>query len=423
MERRNGLGSKSWLFAGVVVLALRLVSGVYLALISAGLPLLTCADFPCAPLEYESLTDGGFSRLFLAPWYRWDSVHYLDIADSSYDVYGVENTVWPPLYPLLIRIFALLMPEMAAALLISTLAAWAALAWLHQEVCARYGERARWDNNLADRTLIVLAVFPTAFFLVAGYSEALFLAFSIAVFRQIRLRRWLPAAVFAGLATLTRLQGVLLALPLAWEALCWLRERHAASENPQGGIAGYLRLIRERSFWQQLGRQQPVAAAMVPPLVLALYFVYVHFGLGAPWPWQTLAGHWGQHFGWPGEGVVNNLLFVIRNRFSLIHISMIYDVLLLLLACWLLLRKMPGMPAIYRLYGLGIVLLPALRVSDNWHTLTSISRYVLMAFPVFIALAWSLFEGSRIRRMLWFGFSLASQLILLFLFTRWVWVA
>jgi hypothetical protein len=66
-------------------------------------------------LEQQS----GFTRLFLAPWYRWDTARYLEIADFGYD-FNFINTVWPPLYPFLIKITALLFkPTILAALVVS----------------------------------------------------------------------------------------------------------------------------------------------------------------------------------------------------------------------------------------------------------------------------------------------------------------
>ena len=53
--------------------------------------------------------------------------------------------------------------------------------------------------------------------------------------------------------------------------------------------------------------------------------------------------------------------------------------------------------------------------------MTSISRYVLVAFPAFIALACGL--RSKAVYLGWLAFSLASQVILLFFFYRWIWVA
>lgn len=45
---------------------------------------------------------GIFSTLFIAPWYRWDTIHFLEISDQGY-LSNLQNTVWPPLFSFLVR--------------------------------------------------------------------------------------------------------------------------------------------------------------------------------------------------------------------------------------------------------------------------------------------------------------------------------
>ena len=74
---------------------------------------------------------------------------------------------------------------------------------------------------------LALAFFPTAFFLNAAYSEALFLALSTgAVWAAIVRRNLLLAGLFGALAAATRNLGVVLILPLFFE---WLRYRRSSA--------------------------------------------------------------------------------------------------------------------------------------------------------------------------------------------------
>src|SRR5262245_29851245 len=62
---------------------------------------------------------------------RWDTVCYLLIAESGYGIQA-GLTGWPPLYPILIRIFALVFrPPILAALVVSGLATWLAFTLLY----------------------------------------------------------------------------------------------------------------------------------------------------------------------------------------------------------------------------------------------------------------------------------------------------
>ena len=74
-------------------------------------------------------------------------------------------------------------------------------------------------------TVLVLAFFPTSFFLNAVYTESLFLALSAGSLWALRVRQdLLLACLLAGLATATRNVGLFLLVPLALE---WAGNRHA----------------------------------------------------------------------------------------------------------------------------------------------------------------------------------------------------
>src|SRR5512141_644287 len=63
--------------------------------------------------------------------------------------------------------------------------------------------------------------FPTAFFMLAAYTEPVFLLFALLALDAGTQSHWGRAGAFGALAALTRLQGVLLVLPLAylwWQA-------------------------------------------------------------------------------------------------------------------------------------------------------------------------------------------------------------
>src|SRR5437773_1426211 len=71
------------------------------------------------------------------------------------------------------------------------------------------------------RAAVYLSHAPLAFVLFAPYTEALFLLSSVVVFLMARRRAWWMAGTAAGLAALTRQQGVFLLIPLAWELWEW----------------------------------------------------------------------------------------------------------------------------------------------------------------------------------------------------------
>jgi len=78
-------------------------------------------------------------------------------------------------------------------------------------------------EDLISRTITYLLIFPTTFFFSGVYSESLFLALTAAAFYYARTNRWLLSCILVALATVTRSQGMIIALPLLIE---YLHERN-----------------------------------------------------------------------------------------------------------------------------------------------------------------------------------------------------
>jgi hypothetical protein len=179
--------------------------------------------------------DGPVPNLF-EPWDRWDAPHYTDIAVFGYRAEDPGTLVPPPgyeqvfpgdldlyivffpLYPWLVgAVNAVLAAPVASAFVVSTVASLFVAPMLYRLVRADLGATvARWSAGL-------LLVFPTAYFLHIGYTEALFLALSFAALWLARTDRWWLAGVAGLLAALTRVNGVVLVPALAVEA--WLQWR------------------------------------------------------------------------------------------------------------------------------------------------------------------------------------------------------
>ncbi len=116
-----------------------------------------------------------FGRLFLEPWVRWDAVHHLNLAMRGYFDISVSETVFYPMYAGLTRLTAILIGDqyILAGLIVSTLATFFTFYFLK-----KVGDRV-FSSSSGTWSAIVLAVYPLAFFLIAPYSESLFLAFTL----------------------------------------------------------------------------------------------------------------------------------------------------------------------------------------------------------------------------------------------------
>lgn len=193
-----------------VYIPLRIAASLWAAIIIGLFPLATTNDQVPADLAAAVPHENLVSAWIIEPWFRWDTQWYTAIAREGYVREGA--TAFLPLYPTLIGTLgrALAGEYLLAALIISNMAAVAALALLHLLVTERYGKR------IANRTLVYLALFPTSFFLVAAYTESLFLALVLAAFGLAGRERWLLAGMCGFLAILTRWQGAALIPALVW---------------------------------------------------------------------------------------------------------------------------------------------------------------------------------------------------------------
>ena len=143
-------------------------------------------------------------------WQRFDTLWFLRIAKHGYD--RPMAVIFYPLYPAAIRVVSAAMPAIAAALLVSTLAAFFFF-WGMLRLTAGLPDAARL------RVLLLVCVWPTSFVLFAGYAEALTLALVVWAVVFGREARWEAATACAILAGTARPTGVLVFIPLAVMAL------------------------------------------------------------------------------------------------------------------------------------------------------------------------------------------------------------
>ena len=141
-------------------------------------------------------------------WARWDSVHFLRIAEHGY---STAETAFYPLYPALVaglgRVF--FGHYIVAGIVVSLAATLAAFVLLERLAGERLGAAG------GRRAVLYLALFPTALFLQAVYSESLFLFLSLGAFALAERSRFAEAGAVAGLAILTRPTALALLPPLA----------------------------------------------------------------------------------------------------------------------------------------------------------------------------------------------------------------
>ena len=346
--------------------------------------------------ETEALAQNPVSEYLVLPWFRWDTVDYVSLSIDGYNPDN-NNTVWPPLYPFLIKMLNLIVADpVVCALIISNLAAWGFFILL-----AGYTGRF-YDKSLVKETLFWITAFPTAFFLVAGYTESLFLLFALACLFFARNRKWLPAGLFGVLAILTRNQGIVLCLPIL---VLMVQEHHESAFKLT--VSELLKRV--------------IALGMIP-MAFMIYVLYVKWIVQAPWPWVALKNGWYIVMRWPWIGLFGNFSTLCIPSHVIVSpiFSRTSDLVLTLLAFFILI-KMRRKTYLYELsYAWGSMALMMCKTVGGIVT-SSYSRYLLSVYVIFIGLS-QIVKGRWSRLALFFFFA-TSQAILLAYFEMWGFVA
>lgn len=324
---------------------------------------------------------------FLSIWYRWDANWYMSIAENGYEwVDGIQsNIAFFPLYPLLARAGGWLLGGriLSAGLLLSLVFLFAAMVYLYRLV------EEDFSSDTAGRAVWFLAIFPTAFFFQSFYTESLFLLASIAAFYHARRGSWALAGTWGLLASLTRVTGVLLLIPLVWEYL---------SQNSFS-----LRRVRPDISW----------LALVPCGLFA-YMAYLNHQYQRPLLFaQIQVDAWSHEFTPFFSSLENDLhLFLAKTQepWVIYEIITVFFLLALTVAAF---RYLRGSYSLYMLVSLVFVLVSG--------SVRSMSRYTLVVFPVFILMA--LLAANRPARWSMSAFSLGLLGLTTGIFVSGRWIA
>jgi hypothetical protein len=218
---------QSALLALGLTLALRLGLGLVMAAAWAVARPTVAGLVPVGTYGELSMPKSALGELALGVWVRWDAVQHLNLALRGYFDMGQGSTVFFPLYAGLTGGLGRLLGGnvIVAGLAVSTLATALSLLLLIQLGTQLFGlPSGRW-------AAVSLAAFPTALFLIAPYSESLFLALTLGAFLTAYRAQWILAAVLALLASLARGPGVAAAASFA--VLGWLQWKQALPSGPR----------------------------------------------------------------------------------------------------------------------------------------------------------------------------------------------
>jgi hypothetical protein len=361
----------TWRTALRLALLLRVAYSILGAMFSVFIPVNWHLIRSNALTETLLAPDRSLHYLLLDLWSRFDTFWYLHIARYGYD--RPDATAFYPLYPSLIRLVSTLLDPIAAALLISTAGAYLLFWGLERLLILDY------PRELAERTVIVCAVWPASFIFFAGYPESLLLALIVWSLYMARVGRWLTAAVFAVAAGLTKAAGVVVIVPLAFLALRRRTESSSLVLLAPAGLLGFQLWLHLRRFGSAIDVYQR------------------YWRTSMAFPWTTL---------WLG----------VVDLFRAPDVILVLNLLFLFVFCVLLVLVRTRME--YVLYGAAVILFVLCKQTTP--PLQSMMRYLLLVFPAFLSVA-QIFDRPSLQRrfaMLCVGL-FAMNLALMWLFLGW----
>jgi hypothetical protein len=295
----------------------------------------------------------------------WDGGWYLRIAQYGYPdrlVNDGAGSRWAylPAFPWVIRgvVTVTGLSYLHAAIVVTFVLGTAAA------VAVWLAVREVFGAAIADRSVLFLVFFPTAFVLSMTYSEGLFLAAAGFCLYALSRRLWITASIFAIMASLTRDFGVVLIVCVA--------------------VGAIPVIAKERKI-------RPLVALVLSPLGLIGWMAYSWNRVGTPLAFVKAESYWGgAHFIWfltPFRSLRH--LFGGAQAFKMAPDVLAAGALVFVIVglVWLAQAQMRSVriPLFWWVFTVGSALGT---LSPYWPT--SILRYSMAIFPLFAGYAWKI---------------------------------
>lgn len=282
-----------------------------------------------------------------APFCALDAKNYLSIVESGYKP-DDGICAFYPLFPGLIWLFSKItgIRHFIVGMILSNIFSLIAFYQFYMFVYENYGKNAaRW-------ALAFLLIFPAAIFFQLIYTESLFLLFAVLFFRYLFKGKLLPAAIMAFFMPMTRAVGIFIILPLFY----WL--------------------------WTEKRPLKEYIALGYPLLGYGFYFCIMAYFTGNPFEGFVAQNNY------PNQPSITNILNLNKFIISIFDVTTFHSslnsavdrihfiiVIQALILVWMLDKRLFA-------YALLVGVIPAMS-----HFFWSYPRMVMMAFPIFIALA------------------------------------
>lgn len=300
----------------------------------------------------------------------FDGIHYFNIITQGYENIGGIQAFFP-LYPLLIKTLALIIPlsPIVIGITVSLLCLYLFLRFSFLDLKEAYSRQTAWW------WVAIWLSFPVSFFLICFYTESLFLLLLWLTWRAYKKHHFGKLIFFGGLLCATRLVGVVAITAITLDFLYqnWRQQsyRQLAFWRQLLGIAAGSWGLLAYQFYLQITFGDPLmfvhvqsihfAGRQTDKLITIPQIIYRYGKMlfsNLPLSWKTLA-------------ITQEFIF-----------SMLALALLIIIAIKLWRQKKPQLPLMWWLFSVGAFILPTLTGS-----FASMPRYLLacICLPAFLA--------------------------------------
>jgi hypothetical protein len=277
----------------------------------------------------------------------WDSGWYLGNVYYGYN--SLQRYAFFPGYPISIYLFNLVIRDLFASLVLSSIIFGVAWIPFFQAIAEHYMTR-----EAASRTTLLTAFFPYVFlFTTVAYSESLFLFATVASWYFYLNREKFKTSLLAAVATITRMVGIIIVLPM------------------------FLDMLSQRE-------RKRLLYFLVPTMALFSWLAYCFINTG-----DWLASITAQDKYWNMYTFPRWLIYFVSTRRMIDAPSEIAGVILIILTCILIYcgRGVDWRLTIYSVASFLVILYFA--------AMWSITRYLSFIFPIWIFLGTRALQHKR----------------------------
>ncbi|HEY9060740.1 MAG TPA: hypothetical protein VIO64_09600 [Pseudobacteroides sp.] len=302
-------------------------------------------------------------------WNKWDSGHYMYIAENWYtnDLESDKryHLVFYPLYPVLIKgVYFFVKSYFWSGVIVSNISLFLGCTYLYKLVKIDY------EEDVAFRAVKYVLIYPITFFLSITFSESVFFTLSIMTVYYLRRHKWFLTGICGMFAAVSRNFGIFLLIPVFAEFLLYFAD---AYRNRKDGKL-VMKLLKGLNI-------------MFIPAGFSLYLLLNKLISG---DWFTFLKYqkeyWSQSFGMFYENIKTTFINAIpgvstwgaADRIS-IWVPQAFSIILVSILL------VYGIKRIRTSYSLYMLVYITAALSPTW--LISGTRYLMCVFPMFIIFA------------------------------------